>query len=236
MRLPAIVIILISTLIIGLSIKVLLNEYFENDNLTSSPAINLQDSGSNNTLSESDNNPTPSLSTPAAIPTPSKSPATTSPNNPTPSPSINAEYVDVYVTYYGWHDNAPSGNKIASPKKYFNEAKHDTAGGKGTYDDPITFASDKELFEVGTVLYVPYIKKYIVMEDQCSTCEDNYDDGRKHIDIWMSSNDDYEDELYECQRYWTRNKTKVEINPPKNREVNLAPLFDKENGECLKTI
>src|SRR3989344_664545 len=236
MRLPVIIIIIILVFALAITAKAFLINSYDDTELISPLAKNQVSSNTNGYVNNN------SMATPSIItPTPTIPPIIT----PTPSPSQSpepttkeekAEFVEVYVTYYGWHDNDPPGNKIAYPKKYYNEAIHDTTGGTGTYTDPITFASDKDLFEVGTILYVPYIKKYIVMEDQCSTCEENWDNVKKHIDIWMSSDDDNEDELYDCQEYWTRSKTKIEINPPKNREVNLAPLFDKENGECLKTI
>ena len=231
MRLPIIIIIFVLVLALAITARsFLINSYDESDLI--SPLAK------NQLISNFTSMPTV---TPTITPTPTLAPTSTTTPTPSkrPEPTTKeekAQYVEVYVTYYGWHDNDPPGNKIAYPKKYYNEATHDTAGGTGTYTDPITFASDKDLFEVGSILYVPYIKKYIVMEDQCATCEENWDNVKKHIDIWMSSDDDNEDELYDCQEYWTRSKTKVEINPPKNRDVNLTPLFDKENGECLKTI
>jgi len=155
---------------------------------------------------------------------------------PSPTPEDNTKYVDVYITYYGWPDNDPPGNKIAYPKNNNSKAKHDSAGGKGTYEDPVTFASDKDLFDVGTILYIPYIKKYVVMEDQCATCEENWEEGKKHIDIWMDSNDDNENKLYDCQEHWTRTKIKVETDPLKDREVTTVPLFDKDDVECLNSV
>ena len=74
------------------------------------------------------------------------------------------------------------------------------------------------------------------MEDQCATCEENWEEGKKHIDIWMDSNDDNENKLYDCQEQWTRTKIKVETDPSKDREVTTVPLFDKDDGECLNSV
>ena len=146
----------------------------------------------------------------------------------------DGEITNVYVTYYGWPDNDPPGGAIAYPSDEYSETLHNSTGGDGTYDNPISFASDPDLFSPGTIIYVPYIKKYIIMEDMCVTCIENWQDNeKKHIDIWMESNENYEDELYACQNQWTRSKTEIELNPPKDRKVSDDPLFNKEKGNCL---
>lgn len=48
--------------------------------------------------------------------------------------------------------------------------------GKGTFDDPNTFATaardagSPAEFAPGTRIYVPEVRKYFVMEDQCYEC------------------------------------------------------------------
>jgi hypothetical protein len=42
-----------------------------------------------------------------------------------------------FLTFYGWYDNTPPGGDIAYPQI------HSTAGGKGTFADPITFATSR---------------------------------------------------------------------------------------------
>ena len=71
------------------------------------------------------------------------------------------ESLSVYATFYGWADNSPPGGAIAYPKSDGNPTVHETAGGSGTYADPITFATDKAELPVGTLLYVPFIEKYV---------------------------------------------------------------------------
>ncbi|NUO55526.1 MAG: carbohydrate-binding protein, partial [Hamadaea sp.] len=51
------------------------------------------------------------------------------------SPAQAATTQQTFITFYGWYDNTPPGGDIAYPQI------HSTAGGKGTYADPITFAS-----------------------------------------------------------------------------------------------
>ncbi len=52
---------------------------------------------------------------------------------------------------------------------------------RGTYQDPITVATHKGSFKPGTRMYVPFAKKYLIVEDECATCAPD------HIDIWMES-------------------------------------------------
>src|SRR4051794_3977119 len=64
-----------------------------------------------------------------------------------------------FLTFYGWYDNTPPGGEISYPQI------HDTAGGKGTYADPITFATSTAELKAGTKVWVPRVKKYFIMED-----------------------------------------------------------------------
>ncbi len=141
-------------------------------------------------------------------------------------PVINVSYssTPVYITYYGFNDNDPPGKAIAYPKSSYSKSKHDEASGVGTYDNPVTFASDPELFSVGTIIYIPYIKKYAIMEDLCVTCSKNYKNGRKHIDVWAGGDGTNAQKLYECENRWTRESEIIELNPPGNRLVNTNPL------------
>jgi 3D (Asp-Asp-Asp) domain-containing protein len=153
-------------------------------------------------------------------------PTSTQPPTATSVPQADGNMIDVYVTYYGWADNDPPGKAIAYPKSSYPSSKHEEAGGSGSFDDPITFASDPRVFPVGTKIYVPYIKKYVIMEDLCASCSGN------HIDIWMESNNSFSSQLLACEDYWTKSKTQVEINPPNNRSFDSSLFFNKNNGEC----
>jgi len=152
----------------------------------------------------------------------------------TPTIQDSANYINAYITFYGWVDNDPSGRSIAYPNGRFPLSLHSEASGTGTYDDPITFASDPDAWAIGTILYVPYLKKYIIMEDWCSQCVINWQEHKKHhIDIWMESGQQFKDEVLECENYWTKKSASVEINPLPDREVDTTSLFDKSKGECF---
>jgi hypothetical protein len=140
----------------------------------------------------------------------------------------------VYMTFYGWPDNSPPGGAIAYPKNGGFPTVHNTAGGTGTYADPITFATDQAELPVGTVLFAPVIEKYLVMEDDCAECDTDWSSSQKwHIDVWMNSNgtDDW-DAVLGCEDQWTRSTTVVEINPPPGRSATAPPLFDTTTNVC----
>jgi hypothetical protein len=171
------------------------------------------------------------------LPTQKPSLTATNTSTPKPTPTIDPfeglEKEEFYITFYGWPDNTPSGNGIAFPKSQFDNSLHEHAGGSGEYTDPITFASDPDRISVGKIYYVPYLQKYIVMEDVCTGCIRNWEDGKPHLDIWMESDNANTESLIACQGKLTRRSTTVIIDPPGNLPVSKLPLFDKINAECM---
>ena len=145
--------------------------------------------------------------------------------------------VSVYATFYGWADNSPPGAAIAYPRSGGYPTIHETAGGAGTYADPITFATDKAELPVGTILYVPFIEKYAIMEDDCAECDSDWTTSHRwHIDLWMNSNGtESSSSLVSCEDQWTRASTTVEIAPPPGRVVATAPLFTPSTNTCRTT-
>lgn len=140
----------------------------------------------------------------------------------------------VYMTFYGWPDNSPPGGAIAYPKSDGFPTVHETAGGAGTYDDPITFATDKAEFPVGTLLFAPVLEKYLVMEDDCAECDTDWSSSQKwHIDVWMNSNGtDDSNAVLGCEDRWTQSTTVVEVDPPAGRPATAPPLFDPTTNVC----
>ncbi|MBP2474371.1 hypothetical protein JOF53_003243 [Crossiella equi] len=146
----------------------------------------------------------------------------------------------VFFTFYGWWDNTPPGGDIAYPQI------HGTAGGKGTYADPITLASSSKEIKPGTKVWVPRVKKYAIMEDSCSSCEQDWDGqgpngGPKlwHFDLWVGGKNGNAMHTIDCEdaltNYHDNGKPVMEdviINPGPNEQVDSTPVFNEKTGEC----
>lgn len=86
-----------------------------------------------------------------------------------PTPASAQETTTAYVTGYTWWDNTPTGAAISYP------TRHATAGGTGTYEDPVTLAVghsrasgvDVPDFVPGRMFYLPALRRYFLVEDTC---------------------------------------------------------------------
>lgn len=132
------------------------------------------------------------------------------------------------MTFYGARDNCPPGAQIAHP------VIHQEAGGLGTYDDPITFASVTNAFPVGTRVYIPRLKKYFIMEDDCSECKTDWNKNKKyHIDCWMGPPTlTSGTELIACENALTDNDNII-VDPANNYPVDTTSLFDGTTQQCI---
>jgi hypothetical protein len=126
----------------------------------------------------------------------------------------------VSVTLFGFADNDPPGTAIAHP------IIHRGAGGTGTYDDPITFASNPARIAPGTRIYVPYLQKYFIMEDDCATAIKRGVRGGLLVDLWAggTSRSNYQ-RLMAAESAHTRGTAEIIVNPSSNHPVNSTPLF-----------
>jgi hypothetical protein len=117
---------------------------------------------------------------------------------PLSAPSHNSCYVTkvdptkvrATITFYGWPDNSPPGNKIARP------ILHKHAGGDGTYCNPTTFATERrnnKQIPYGIKIYVPFLKQYFIREDECAPSGPPTGSGsngcyRLWFDLWIGGN------------------------------------------------
>lgn len=139
------------------------------------------------------------------------------------------------ITFYSYQDNNPPGKGIKYPKV------HQEAGGRGTYEDPITIAVEESFLEPGTLLYVNDLKKYMIVEDLCGDSPCGTHDTNNYIDVWMNSEKESDAKAVEkCQYQWTRrtkdgNEPKqVAIEPPKDFPVDTTAFFDTNSDKCAK--
>jgi hypothetical protein len=115
------------------------------------------------------------------------------------------------MTNYGFIDNSPPSAIIEYPNSGPKGHSQATEGA-GTYDDPITCATDVSFSQLGadlspgTIVYNPITQKYYIVEDGCKECSQDYNcsydddddagtpgdppagckkDTYFHIDFWM---------------------------------------------------
>ena len=138
------------------------------------------------------------------------------------------------VTLYGWPDNSPPGADIAYP------VIHQKAGGVGTWQNPVTFATDKAEFKIGTKLYVPEVKRYFIMEDDCVECDQDWtghgpDGGPRfrHIDLWVGGTATTSaSAVIACEDKLTMSSGAVIVNPSTSLPVTAGPIFNPSTGTC----
>jgi hypothetical protein len=138
------------------------------------------------------------------------------------------EMISVELSLYGWPDNTPPSDQIAFPQI------HQVAGGIGTYDDPVTFATDSGEEPPGTIIYIPAYLKYAIMEDACADCSNAWSSNMTYwFKFWLASNGRSDPQaVFQCERAWARSMTTVEVNPPPGRTVDTTPLFDPQTNTC----
>ncbi len=148
--------------------------------------------------------------------------------------------VKATITFYGWPDNAPPGNKIAHP------VLHGHAGGDGTYCNPTTFATERknnDQIPYGIKIYVPFLKQYFIREDLCTTSGPPTGSGsngcyRLWFDLWIGGNKSSKKHaVFACERGLTPNRqVPVILWPRDGMPVHHAgPLYRNQpppDGTC----
>jgi hypothetical protein len=90
------------------------------------------------------------------------------------------------MTFYGFPDNDPSGTNLAH-----DCGRGPFAAGDGSYANPLSLAMFAGIgtFNPCEIVYSPYLKKYLRLEDDCASCTDPAtglgDPG--WLDVWMGS-------------------------------------------------
>jgi len=89
----------------------------------------------------------------------------------------------------------------------------------------------------GTILYLPFLKKYFIMEDQCAECVTDWKTGLWRVDMWMGPSVSQADvaPLNACENALTRGDQgagtgTIIINPAHDLEVDTNPIF--KDGAC----
>ena len=156
------------------------------------------------------------------------------------SPSATPRSVsDVKITFYAWDDNCDSGWSRGcgnANTKYSRTGSlaGGTAGGNGTYSDPITLATNPNFIAPGTRVYIPFFRKYFVMMDRCSGGIESHEDW---VDLWMGGlplngvnvNQAASDH---CENSLTPENQRIVLNPDDGMAVSTSPFFDCAGPAC----
>ena len=130
------------------------------------------------------------------------------------APSQAGVLLHAYVTAYTWYDNDPTGAQIADP------VLHRSAGGTGTYADPVTLAVAVGAYPPGTQFYLPHVHRYFLVEDTCAACWQR----PIWVDMWIDGRSGSRSDVQACAGRLTGHYP-IELNPPAGRPVYPGPLF-----------
>ena len=165
--------------------------------------------------------------------------STNSSTNTTNPPLAPGEIrYSAYTTGYGWPDNTPPGGAVSNP------ILHHTAGGIGTFKNPITLAvghsivSGKDTLDypAGTKFYIPAFRRYFVVEDTCGDgslpqngpCHVSSEPGHVQLDIWVGGQGASTAAVYNCESHITGVHVVIQ-NPASTYAVVPGAVFD---GSC----
>jgi hypothetical protein len=155
-----------------------------------------------------------------------------------PTPGGHAETrISAYLTGYSYWDNTPPGSsEISHPRV------HEVAAGAGTYADPITVAVGHDLssgsdvldWPAGTRFYLPYLKRYVIVEDTCGDgsspengpCHTGYPSpALTWLDIWVGGQNADRTASDRCMSAITGVHTAIK-DPGPDRPVSSGELTD----------
>ena len=164
---------------------------------------------------------------------------------PPPPPPSGETNIWAYTTSYSYWDNTPVGSAaIAYP------VLHQTAGGTGTYTDPITLAVGHSIvnnqdildYPPGTKFYIPNVRRYFIVEDVCGDgsqpqngpCHTGYPAGTTTwVDMWIDGQSGTQSAVWACAGFLTDTNGVAHLimkNPASNYIVVPGPVF--QNGSC----
>jgi len=132
--------------------------------------------------------------------------------------------VSSYVTFYGFDDNDDGdpthiGTDVISSAAVHTRADEDL----GTYERPGTLATDANFLTPGTMVYVPALQRYYVMEDTCVECSEDWSRNKLHVDLYVSGTGP---ELAACEDRLTMENTEIIIDPPSDLPVMTGSACD----------
>lgn len=166
-------------------------------------------------------------------------------STPPPPPPSGEENIWAYTTSYSYWDNTPVGSAAIS-----HPVLHQTAGGVGTYADPITIAVGHSIinnqdildYPAGTKFYIPNVRRYFIVEDTCGDgalpqngpCHTGYPAGTTAwVDMWIDGQSGTQTSVTNCANFLTDTNGVAHLiikNPGPNYVVVQGPVY--QNGSC----
>lgn len=141
----------------------------------------------------------------------------------------------VNITSYGYNDNDDGNGHYGTAVISYPQIHSEATEGSGTYDDPSTFATDAGELSPGTIIYVPHLQKYFIMEDGCVECSADWQNGKRHVDLWMGpASMQPEPALDDCEAMITRDAAEIVVDPPSDLPVDTTPMFS--DGQCTAVL
>jgi hypothetical protein len=149
--------------------------------------------------------------------------------------------ITAYVTGYSWFDNTPVGSALVS-----HPVLHSSAGGTGTWEDPITVAVGHSLatghdvlrWAPGTRFYLPDLRRYLIVEDTCGDgptpqhepCSVGFPAAdTTWLDVWIDGRSDTPARTVACARAISGSRT-VLVDPLRGHPVVAGPIAG--SGSC----
>jgi 3D (Asp-Asp-Asp) domain-containing protein len=141
-----------------------------------------------------------------------------------------SQTINVNVTSYGYNDNDDGNGHYGTAQIAYPQIHSEATEDLGTYDRPVTFATDPGEFAPGTRIYVPFLQKYFIMEDGCAECSSDWQNGVYHVDLWMGpASSQPEPALDDCEGSITQSADIV-VNPEPGLPVDTTAMFS--DGQC----
>lgn len=169
--------------------------------------------------------PSSATESPSASSTPSSSASAAPPASASDAP--DAGQLRVAVSAESWLDNTPPG-----PVSNDNPVLHDTAGGQGTYADPITVSLPQganATYPPGTRFYLSTLQRYVIVEDYGGAPPPP--GTTTAFSIWIDGRDGPPAAVEDCESTVTANGVlPAQSNPPQNLPVIPGPIF--ANHKC----
>ncbi|HEX3643933.1 MAG TPA: hypothetical protein VHV10_21795, partial [Ktedonobacteraceae bacterium] len=88
----------------------------------------------------------------------------------------------------------------------------------------------------GTIIYVQYLKKYFIMEDECSDCNSAWKNNHRYEGVlWIGGDTNSSSSaIQNCENSLTpKSSVPVAVQPSSNLTVDTTPLFT-DSGGCIK--